>query len=116
MLDIITLLDNFDRAVQAGGDSVQSDVGTSVDAMIEGIKMIEGQFLQTLASKWGLAQYNSVNTEFDPTLHEAMMKEASEVVTRETVTEEFMKGYMFYEKVLRPAKVKVAVPKNIDAG
>lgn len=111
LLDIITLLDNFERAMNAGESSVQGEETSSSHAVVQGIKMMEEEFLQTLSNKWGLTRYKSVNLEFDPSLHEAMMKEYSDKVSRETVTEEFMKGYMFYEKVIRPAKVKIAVPK-----
>ncbi len=112
LLDIITLLDNFERAMSAGETSKQSEkTSDSTHAVVQGIKMMEEEFLQTLSNKWGLTRYNSVNLAFDPSLHEAMMKEYSDKVSCETVTEEFMKGYMFYEKVIRPAKVKVAVPK-----
>ncbi len=112
LLDIITLLDNFERAMTAGEHSKQDKGRSSADSVVEGIRMMEEEFLQTLSSKWGLTRYNSVNLEFDPALHEAMMKEYSDEVSCETVTEEFMKGYMFYEKVLRPAKVKITVPKT----
>lgn len=109
LLDIISLLDNFERAaLAAAGASEQA----AVKSMVEGIKMTEDQFLQTLASKWGVSRYESLNATFDPSLHEAMMKEQSDAVKEETVTEEFAKGYTLHEKVLRPAKVKVTMPAS----
>ncbi len=113
LLDIVELLDNFERAIGAENVTDKKEVGDSqLSAVIEGVKMIEIQFLQTLSNKWGLERYESVNVEFNPEKHEAMMKEESEKVSADVVVEEYAKGYVFREKVLRPAKVKVAVPKE----
>ena len=53
-----------------------------------------------------------VQKQFDPNLHEAMLREPTDEYPEGTVMEQLMRGYMLGEKVLRHAMVKVAVPKE----
>ena len=105
LLDIIPIIDDFERAIQAGENS------TDYNAFLEGIKMIEKRFTAQLETKWGLKRYNSAGEPFDPNLHEALMMEKSNEVTEATVQEDFGKGYMLKERVIRAAKVKVLMPE-----
>lgn len=104
LLDIVGMLDDFERAMSAGneGDS---------DGLIEGIKLIETQFIKTLENKWRVVRFDAKNVAFDPEKHEAMMSEETEGITESMVLDEFSKGYCFEDKVLRTAKVKVGTPK-----
>ena len=105
LLDIVTMLDDFERAMLVGneGDS---------DGLIEGIKLIETQFIQTLENKWKVVRFDAKDVAFDPDKHEAMMSEEREDITEAVVLDEFSKGYYFEDKVLRSAKVKVGTPKQ----
>ena len=102
VLDIITIMDNFDRAVDAAKST------KDFDGLIEGIIMIEKQFRDILEKKYGVKKIESVGKEFDPTYHDAIMVEESEKYIEDTVVEDFLKGYIMHDRIIRPSKVKVA--------
>jgi len=105
LLDIIPVIDDIERAIQAGEN------GSDLDGFLEGIKMIEKRLASQLESKWGLKRFSSAGQAFDPNLHEALMMEKSHAVTEATVQEDLVKGYMLKDRVIRAAKVKVIMPE-----
>jgi len=104
--DIIPIIDDFERAIQSG-ESNQTDY----QSFLDGIKMIEKRFTSQLEAKWGLKRFSAAGELFDPNLHEAVMMEKSPDITEAVVQEDFMKGYMLKERVIRAAKVKVLMPE-----
>ncbi len=105
MRDLLTFLDNMERAIAAckqGGD---------VKSLIEGLEMTQSQLMSTLDKNWGLKAIESVGQEFDPSLHEACMMAIDENLEKETVLEEFQKGYTLHDRVIRPSKVKIGKPE-----
>lgn len=102
MLDV---LDNFERAKKAALEN--NDIKT----VVEGINMIENNLISLLSSK-GLIKLDSVNQPFNPEHHLAITMEESEDLQEAKVIEEFQSGYLLHERLLRAAKVKVAMPKN----
>jgi molecular chaperone GrpE len=106
LLDIIPIIDDFERAITAG------ETSADITAFLDGIKMIEKRFTAQLESKWGLKRFNSAGEIFDPNLHEALMMEKSSDVTEATVQEDFSKGYYLKDRVIRAAKVKVLMPEE----
>jgi len=104
LLDIVSIVDDFERAIRSAGDS------DDFSAFHDGIVMIEKQFTSMLERKWKLTRFDSAGEEFDPQQHEAMMTEERSDHEQSMVLEDFQKGYMLHEKVLRPAKVKVSMP------
>ncbi len=105
--DIIGVIDDFDRALQSSGES------KDFDSFHSGIELIEKQMLSMLEANWGLKRFDSAGEPFDPEKHEALMMEESNDVEVQTVTEDFMKGYMLHDRVIRHAKVKVSKPAPI---
>lgn len=103
--DILGFLDNMERALTAAKN------GGDVNALIEGFEMTQNQLLSTLDKNWGLKAIESVGQEFDPSLHEACMMTVDENLDKETVLEEFQKGYTLHDRVIRPAKVKIGKPE-----
>jgi len=103
LLDIVPIIDDFERAIKSAEDS------QDFTAFHDGIVLIEHQFTGMLERKWGLKRFESVGEEFDPSKHEAVTTE--EVPAQETsvVLEDYQKGYLLHEKILRSAKVKVSV-------
>ncbi|MDR2730385.1 MAG: nucleotide exchange factor GrpE [Treponema sp.] len=106
LLDIIPVIDDFERAIQSG-ESSQDFKG-----LFEGITMIEKRLVSQLESKWGLKRFNSAGEPFDPNKHEALMMEKSPDVEEAVVAEDLIKGYMLKERVIRAAKVKVLAPEE----
>ncbi len=104
LLDILPIIDDFERAIRSAEDS------RDFDAFHDGIVMIEKQFISMLERKWKLSRFDSVGEEFDPQRHEAMMTEPVPGHDRSLVLEDFQKGYLLNSRVLRPAKVKVSMP------
>ena len=103
--DILGFLDNMDRALVAAKN------GGDINALIEGFEMTQNQLLSTLDKNWGLKGIDSVGQEFDPSLHEACMMTIDESLDKETVLEEFQKGYTLHGRVVRPSKVKIGKPE-----
>jgi len=111
LLDIIPIIDDFERAIQAGENGLQAG-SADYAGFLDGIKMIEKRFINQLDVKWGLRRFNSAGELFDPNLHEAVMMEKSSTVTEAMVQEDFSKGYFLKDRVIRAAKVKVLMPEG----
>jgi molecular chaperone GrpE len=104
LLDLIPILDDFDRAMQSAGSS------RDFTALYEGVGMIAKRLTGTLDAKWGLKGYVSAGTPFDPNFHEALMMEKSSAVAEQTVQMDLLKGYTLKNRVIRSNKVKVLDP------
>ncbi len=111
LLDLVPIIDDFERAIKSGEES------QDFTAFHDGIVMIEKQFISMLERKWHLSRFESVGEEFDPQRHEAMLTEEVPGHEQSMVLEDYQKGYLLNERVLRPAKVKVSMPvPGDDAG
>lgn len=97
---LLPLLDNFERAIS-------SCTGKDSNGVIEGIKMLEKQFKETI-QKYGVSEIEALNNKFDPELHEAVIHVQDENYGDGIVIEELRKGYKYGDKVLRYSMVKVA--------
>src|SRR6202158_4000251 len=96
----LPILDSFERALKAGGDSNSNDFRN-------GIELIYRQFQDAL-QKIGVQPIVSVGQPFDPRVHEAVeMVDTSEVPDHH-VLDELQRGYKYKERLLRPAMVRVA--------
>jgi molecular chaperone GrpE len=69
--------------------------------------LIIQQILQTL-NKFGLSPFESVGKPFDPSIHEAMLVVESKQHEPNQVVEEFQRGYLLNDRLLRPATVSVS--------
>jgi len=112
LLDIIPVIDDFERAIQSAEGSVELSGLPAGKAMLDGITMIEKRLTSQLEAKWGLKRFNAAGEPFDPNRHEAMMMEKSPDVQEPVVQEDFVKGYMLKDRIIRPAKVKVIMPEK----
>ena len=72
----------------------------------KGVEMLFGQ-LQSILKAEGLKHIECVGKKFDPNLHDVMLKEKSDK-PEGTILEEFQKGYLLHDKVLRHSKVKIS--------
>lgn len=104
MRDLLPFLDNLERAVE----HASSETDNNPQALIEGIELTLKELMRVL-EKHGLKPIDSVGSPFDPNLHEAMMQTETEEYEPQTVVEEFQKGYLIRDRLLRPAKVSVAM-------
>lgn len=97
---LLPVLDNFERAIQSSKDS------KDFDSLMKGIEMTFRQLDQALEQE-GLKRMDAAGQPFNPEYHQAIMQVESEEHEEGTVVEELQKGYLFKDKVLRPAMVKV---------
>ncbi len=100
---ILPFIDNLERAV----NHAQKVADTGV--LIEGVRLTLQQILQSL-NRFGLSSFQSVGKPFDPTVHEAMLVVETDQHEPNQVVEEFQKGYLLNDRLLRPATVSVSKP------
>ena len=99
--DLLPGIDNIERAMEQGRDS------KSIESLLEGVELTRNGLLATL-EKYGVKPIDSIGQPFDPNLHEAIAMEESDKVAPNLVLREYLKGYLFKERLLRPAKVIVS--------
>ncbi len=96
--DVLPVLDNLERALKQE---------TTDEALRDGVQMIYDQLMASLKAE-GVEPINALNQPFDPNIHQAMMTEEKEGVESNIVIEEFQKGYMLKDRILRASLVKVS--------
>ena len=100
ILDILSTIDNFERAL-----SVKSD-NEDVQNYQKGFDMIYQNLVNTL-NKYEVKEIECLGLEFDPTYHQAVMTEHVDGKKENEIIEVLQKGYTYKDKVIRPAMVKV---------
>jgi molecular chaperone GrpE len=102
--EVLVVLDNFERALkvsdQAGDRSFR-----------EGVELIYRQY-QDMLKKKGVRPIELADKKFDPAIHQAVLTEESDEVEEPEVSEELQRGYWLQDRLLRPAMVKVRVPRK----
>jgi molecular chaperone GrpE len=96
----LPVLDNFDLTLQHGATS-------SVDALLEGVKLTQKAMLDTLAKVGLVVVTPEVGSTFDPNTQEAIMLTANADMPNGCVTLVLQNGYVLEGRVVRPAKVQV---------
>ena len=94
---ILPVLDSFEMALKHTNEPQK---------FINGMKLIYAQLHSALEAE-GLRPIKTDGEKFDPYMHEVLMKEESEK-PEGTILEEFQKGYMLNDKILRFSKVKIS--------
>jgi len=101
IVDILKIVDDFERAVEAGKSKHDFDI------LYKGIEMIWNDLKEFLKQK-GVKEIDAQGKPFNPHEHEAMMQEERDDHPEDHVIEEFQRGYTLNGRVIRPSKVKVA--------
>ena len=101
VLDLIPVLDAFDRALQGHDDPAYEEYR-------KGVILIRKQLWDAL-SRHGLQRLDAAGKMFDPHLHQAIERVESAEFPDGFIVDVFQDGYQFHGRVLRPAIVKVAV-------
>ena len=97
---ILPVVDNIERGLEAAA-------GEEENPFMKGMEQIYKQLMTTLEDI-GVKSIEAVGKEFDPDFHNAVMHVEEEEVGENIITEEFQKGYMYRESVVRHSMVKVA--------
>lgn len=98
---ILPVVDNMERGLAAVPEDKKED------PFVEGMEKIYKQMMATL-EELGVKPIEAVGTEFDPEFHNAVMHVEDEELGENIIAEEFLKGYMYRDSVVRHSMVKVA--------
>lgn len=98
--NLLPAIDNFERALQMEADSEQAK------SILQGMEMVYRSLLEALKNE-GAEPIEAVGKEFDPHVHQAVMQVEVEGFDSNHVVEEFQKGYILKDRVIRPSMVKV---------
>jgi len=107
--ELLPVLDNFERALQAA----RGDAGAA--GVTAGVELIQRELLRVL-EKFGVTAFSSVGAPFDPERHEAVARVPAAGHPEMTVVGETARGYLLNGRVLRPAMVTVAMNADSEAG
>jgi len=105
--ELLTVMDNLMRA------KAHSQPSPELSQWVAGVELTVKQFEETLA-KFGVTSIKTLGLPFDPSVHQAMLHMDSEAEAG-VIVEEFQKGYLLHDRVLRPALVAVAKKKSPDS-
>lgn len=109
ILSLLQIADSFERAFEHSGENS----GENNDALLKGTELIYNQ-LSDILHKHEVTSIEAVGQSFDPNLHEALMRVASEEHDEGIVTIEMNKGYRKGGRVIRHSKVGVSSGKKND--
>jgi molecular chaperone GrpE len=98
--ELLPAIDNFERALKMETENEQTK------SLLQGMDMVYRSLLEALKSE-GVEAIEAVNKEFDPHLHQAVMQVNDENFGSNIVVEEFQKGYILKDRVIRPSMVQV---------
>ncbi|KOP83504.1 heat -hock protein GrpE [Bacillus sp. FJAT-21945] len=100
IINLLPAIDNFERALQMEADEEQAK------SILQGMEMVYRSLLEALKNE-GAEPIEAVGKEFDPHIHQAVMQVSEEGFDSNHVVEEFQKGYILKDRVIRPSMVKV---------
>jgi molecular chaperone GrpE len=98
VLSLLPIIDNLERAL-SNADNLESPLA-------KGVEMVYKQLLEEL-KKQGVKSIEALNLQFDPNYHQAIAKHQSDLGAN-LVLEEYQKGYLLHDEVLRPSMVVVS--------
>lgn len=99
--ELLVILDDFERTQES------AKTAENVQAVADGVRIVYEHFLKVLRSR-GVEPVEATGQPFDPDRHEAMLQQPSAEHPAGTVIQELQRGYIMYERVLRPARVIVS--------
>lgn len=103
--DLLSVLDNFERALSA------KVTAENFSTFVKGVEMTAVE-LRSVLNKNGFQEVPCEGKAFDPMVHEALSSEPTDAVPAGHVVRVFQKGYKIHDKVVRPAQVVVAQKPN----
>ncbi len=107
IIELIDIMESLERGLE------NAKASSNKEELIKGMELIYKQFKNVL-EKNGLVPIKALGEKFDPYKHEAMMQTPSDDIEEDTVLEEFSRGYMLNNKVIRYSRVRVSKNKEAD--
>jgi molecular chaperone GrpE len=112
LIEFLPIADACERGMQSISEG--QNISGGLEQYQEGVELLYKQLLDVL-SRAGVIPIKAEGKPFDPHLHEALSREETIDFEEDTVVKELRRGYLFKDKLLRPAQVIVAVhPKGTD--
>lgn len=108
VLGILNVLDHIQRGIQAY-EALENE-NLNKEEVLKGLELIYKDLKDVLCSH-GLCEIECIGNEFDPYYHEALATVCLEETEDNVVIEEFQKGYILNDRVIRPSRVKIAKKK-----
>lgn len=102
---LLPVIDNLDRATAAAQQAGETG------PLVQGVGMVHAQLLDLL-KKNGISPIDALGKPFDPNEHEAVMRKPTDEAPPNTVVQVLEQGFTIHDRVLRPARVVVSVPKE----
>ena len=102
--DFLPAVDDLDRVVEF------NEAGNN-DSMLKAIQMIRSK-IENILNKYSIKSFKSLDTDFNPSLHEALLEQSSDSFKKGKIMEEYEKGYKYHDKIIRHAKVVVSKGKS----
>ena len=103
--ELLPIKDSLEAAI------MHAKTNNKPEGLVKGVEMTIKQF-EELLKRAGLEEIKAEGEKFDPFRHEVVTREERDMQQENTITEVVRKGYVFHDKVLRPALVKLAVRKT----
>jgi molecular chaperone GrpE len=108
--ELLPIIDNFELAIKAAAEAPDGK-----DAcLLDGVELTRKEILK-IFENFHVEPIDALGKPFDPNFHEAVMREESDEHPENTVVNELQKGYLMYDRLLRPSMVVVAMPKNKES-
>ena len=104
IIGILNVLDHIERGIKAYKETDKENLDKV--EVLKGMELIYKDLREVLSSH-GLCEIECMGKEFNPFYHEALATVCSEETEDNTVVEEFQKGYILNDRVIRPSRVKV---------
>jgi molecular chaperone GrpE len=99
--ELLPLVDDMERALKV------DRTGEGAEAYRRGVELIQRQLMEILRKR-GVQPIEALGADFDPYYHQAVAYEPAEGQRDGEIIEEFRRGYMLGDRLLRPSMVKVA--------
>lgn len=106
--ELLGVLDNFERAIQAAGGTSEK----AAASLLKGVEMTAQEFRSVLQRFGAQEVATPEGANFDPTIHEALGSEFTNEIEPGKIIRVLRKAYKLHDKLIRPAQVVVARPPS----
>ena len=111
--EMLSVLDNLQRAIEVSSkiDTEDDKIDKNTLDFIEGVKLTEKQ-LTSINEKFKITKVDSLNSKFDPNMHQAMFEIENDEEEEGTILQVIQDGFKIEDRLLRPALVGVSKKKS----
>ena len=111
--EMLSVLDNLQRAIEVSSkiDTEDDKIDKNTLDFIEGVKLTEKQ-LTSINEKFKITKVDSLNSKFDPNMHQAMFEIENDEEEEGTILQVIQDGFKIEDRLLRPALVGVTKKKS----